>query len=101
MNGTDGMSVPPPPQPASSQAIAALILAILGLVTCQLLSPFAWYLGRQEARAIREGRAPAAGLSLANVSVILGMVGTFLFLAIMIWMLFLGGMAVVLAFFHH
>jgi hypothetical protein len=42
------------PESPSSQAITALILSLLGFATCcHLLSPIAWYLGRQEQKAIR------------------------------------------------
>lgn len=99
MNGTEPPIAPPAAASPSSQAIVALVLSILGLVSCQLLSPIAWYLGRQEARAIREGRAPAAGQTFAGVSVALGIAGTVLFFAILLWLLFLGGLAIVTGFF--
>jgi hypothetical protein len=81
----------------SSQAITALVVGLLGFVMCCfVLSPIAWYLGSQEIRAIREGRAPASGEVLAKVAVILGIVGTLALVAGLVW-LALGGLAVLSA----
>lgn len=89
----------PTPQSASSQAITALVVGILGFVTCcHILSPIAWYLGNQERKAIREGRSPQAGESLAQVAVILGIVGTVLLVFGLLWIFFWGGLAVLSAF---
>lgn len=86
------------PQSASSQAITALILSLLGFSTCcHLLSPIAWYLGWQEQKAIREGRSPKAGESLAQIAVILGIVGTAILVFFAFWVFFLGGLAVLSA----
>jgi hypothetical protein len=92
---------PEQPQPASSQAITSLVLGILSFVTCcLLLSPIAWYLGRQELKAIHEGRSPAAGETLANVGRILGIVGTLCMAFVVFWIFFLGGLAVLSSFIH-
>jgi hypothetical protein len=104
-----GSPPPPPIQPggtstgagASSQALTALIIGILGFVSCCfLLSPVAWYLGNQELHSIREGRSPAAGEPLANIGRILGIVGTVLLGFAVLWM-FLGGFAIVMAALHN
>lgn len=93
----------PPAAPASTgpstQAITALVIGILGIVSCcVLLSPIAWYIGNQEIKAIREGYSPAQGEPLANVGRILGIVGTALGLLALVffvlWITFLGGLAV-------
>jgi hypothetical protein len=86
------------PQSASSQAITALILSLLGFATCcHLLSPIAWYLGRQEQRAIREGRSPKAGEVLAQIAVVLGIIGTLILVFFLFWIFFFGGLAVLSA----
>ena len=86
------------PESASSQAITALILSLLGFATCcHLLSPIAWYLGRQEQNAIREGRSPKAGESLAQIAVVLGIVGTLILVFFAFWVFFFGGLAVLSA----
>jgi hypothetical protein len=86
------------PESPSSQAITALIVSLLGFVTCcHLLSPIGWYLGRQEQKAIREGRSPKAGEVLAQVAVIVGIVGTLILAFFLFWVFFLGGMAVLSA----
>jgi hypothetical protein len=80
---------------ASTQALTALIVGILGIVSCCfLLSPVAWYIGSQELQSIREGRSPAAGEVLANVGKILGIVGTVLLVLSVAWLV-LGGAAIV------
>lgn len=86
---------PPPTAPpaSSSQAVTALVLGILGIVCCGFLAPIAWYLGNQELRAIREGRAPATGEGLAKAAQILGIIGSILLVLSLIWIFFMGGMA--------
>ena len=86
------------PESASSQAITALILSLLGFATCcHLLSPIAWYLGWQEQKAIREGRSPQQGEVLAQIATILGIVGTLILVFFLLWVFFLGGLAVLTA----
>ncbi|MFA4029442.1 MAG: hypothetical protein GDYSWBUE_000440 [Candidatus Fervidibacterota bacterium] len=63
---------------ASSQAIWALVLGILGLIMCGLLAPFAWWLGASELHKIRVGYAPEGGYGLALTGMILGIIGTVL-----------------------
>jgi hypothetical protein len=86
------------PQSASSQAITALILSILGIVCCGILAPVGWYLGNQEQKAIREGRSPAAGQGLAQAAVIVGIIGTILMVFWLLWIFFWGGMAILSGF---
>lgn len=93
------MTIPDPGAPAgtgaSTQALTALIVGILGIVSCCfLLSPVAWYIGSQELQSIREGRSPAAGEVLANVGKVLGIVGTVLLVLSVVWVIFLGGFAI-------
>lgn len=88
------ISNPGQQQSASSQAITALVLSILGIICCGLLAPISWYLGNQEVKAIREGRSPAAGEGLAKAAVIIGIIGTILLALTLVWIFFLGGMAV-------
>jgi uncharacterized membrane protein YjgN (DUF898 family) len=85
---------PGQPQSSSTQAVTALVLGILGVVCCGLLAPIAWYLGNQEQKAIREGRSPAAGEGLAKAAVILGIIGTILLVLSLLWIFFMGGMAI-------
>lgn len=63
--------------PESSQAVTALILAIVGYVACCLLTcPVGWYIANDEIKAIRAGRRDPANMSLANAAKILGIIGT-------------------------
>jgi Domain of unknown function (DUF4190) len=81
-------------QSASTQAITALVLGILGLICCNILGPVAWYLGSQELKAIREGRSPFAGEILAKIGMILGIFGTIFLVLGVLWLFFMGGLAV-------
>ena len=85
---------------ASSQAITALVIGLIGILTCcgTVLSPIAWYLGVQEQRAIREGRSPAAGEALAKIAIILGIVGTAVLALLILWVFLMGGLAVISGF---
>ena len=104
------MATPIDAPPAASEgaggaATTALVLGITGMIgflCCQCLqvvSPVAWYLGHQELKAIREGRSSAAGESSAKTGMILGILGTALFvvmmLVIFLWIFLFGGLAVI------
>jgi hypothetical protein len=62
----------------SSRAIASIVLGILGLLSgCVFVfSPLAWYLGREELKAIQAGLSPKSGEGFARVGVVLGTIGT-------------------------
>lgn len=67
----------PPPPGASGKAIAALVMGILSLICCGFFAGIpAIIVGRSEMTAIREGRSPIAGESVAKVGYILGIIGT-------------------------
>jgi hypothetical protein len=91
---------PPPLLPASdavgTRAVVVLVLGTLGVACLPLCSPFAWYLGNQELRAIHAGAAPAAGEGWATAGKILGVVGTLLLAAlavsVAVWIFFFGGL---------
>jgi Domain of unknown function (DUF4190) len=82
------------PEKASSQAVTALVLGILGLLCCPILGPIAWYMGNQERKAVRERRSPASGEGLAVAGMVLGILGTLYLLFAMMWIFFMGGMAI-------
>jgi len=86
---------PGQPQSTSTQAITALVLGILSIVTCcGILGPIAWYLGNQELKAIQEGRSPATGEGVAKAGKILGMLGTLWMVLVVLWIFFMGGMVI-------
>jgi hypothetical protein len=62
--------------PEASQATTALVLGIIGLVACQICSPFAWSLGHKELEAIDAGRRPPENRGMAQAGKVLGIVGT-------------------------
>lgn len=94
-------TVQPPPPPAamgsSSQATMSLVLGIVGIVCCGLAAPFAWWMGKKELAAIDAGTNPEAGRGLATAGKILGIIGTILLVLGLIWMFFMGGLAVLSA----
>lgn len=67
--------VAPPDHP---QATTTLVLGILGLVLCQVLSPFAWIMGSRVVGEIDRSRGAYGGRGLANAGRICGIVGTWL-----------------------
>jgi hypothetical protein len=87
---------------ASTQAITAFVVGLLGVVPCSgfLLGPIAWFLGSQEIESIRQGRTPAAGERLARAARILGRIGTALLAVLLVWLLALGGFATLTRFLH-
>ena len=96
--------IPPPPAPpnapsakASGRATTALILGILGFVCCQLCAPFAWYIGKNEVKAIKDGASPAAGQGIAQAGMILGIIGSIFLIFGVIWIFFMGGLAIMSA----
>ena len=96
--------IPPPPAPplaptskASGRATTALVLGILGFVCCQLCAPFAWYIGKNEVKAIKDGASPVAGQGLAMAGMILGIIGTIFLVLGVIWIFFMGGLAIMAA----
>lgn len=76
--GPSYASAPPPTNSASGRAIASLVLSILSvlLFCCFILSPAmsitGAVLGKMELNAIRQGRAPAAGETMAKIGFYLG-----------------------------
>jgi hypothetical protein len=84
----------PTQQKASSQAVTALVLGIVGIVCCSFCAPVAWYMGGQEIKAIQEGRSPAAGEGMAKAGQILGIIGSILLVLGILWFVFWGGWAV-------
>ena len=93
--------LPPPPvgppaaggTPATGRAITILVLGILGLLCCNLLSPVAWVMGHGELRDIRAGQAPPQDYSLAQIGMVLGILGSLLLAFALLWLFALGGMA--------
>jgi hypothetical protein len=89
--------IPPAPgNPSSSAATTALVFSIVGLVCCGgAVSPIGWYLGNKEMKAVDAGLSAISNRGLAQIAVVLGIIGTVIFAMWFIWFL-LGGMAVVL-----
>ena len=71
---------------ASGRAIASMILSILAPFTCGVfLSVPGMILGKMEMNAIRDGRAPKAGETVAKIGFYLGLVVTVLFCLVLLF----------------
>ena len=55
-----------------------LILGIVSVTCCLICGPFAWIMGSQDMKAIRDGRMDPAGKTQTQVGMILGIIGTLL-----------------------
>ena len=82
------------PQPDHQQAVLVLVLGILGLVLCQLISPFAWVLGSRVVAEIDASNGQLGGRGTANAGRICGIVGTMLL--ILAFVVTIGAIVVVL-----
>jgi TRAP-type C4-dicarboxylate transport system permease small subunit len=93
------ISSPPPPPPAvpasstTSRAVLALVFGILGVICCGFFAPVAWYLGKEELAAIDAGRLPDSNRGMAQIAMILGIIGTILLALGVIYLVFFGGLA--------
>lgn len=88
--------------PDHPRTMTVLILGILGLVLCQVLSPFAWVMGKRTLDEIDASGGRIGGRSSTQVGYILGIVGSVILglglLAVVVWFVFMvvivgGGMA--------
>ena len=83
------MAPRPEPYPEASRAVTALVLGLIGLLGGVLglligilgllvgfLSPFGWYLGRKEMKAIDAGLRNPTNRGTAKAGMVLGIVGT-------------------------
>ena len=85
---------------ATGKAIVILVLGIFGLVCCPVTAPIAWVLGQSELAAVRRGAAPAANEALAQIGMVLGILGTLLFLFFLLWVFAFGGLAMLSVLLH-
>jgi hypothetical protein len=60
------------------KAVTAMVLGILGLVMCQLVSPFAWAMGKRTLAEIDASGGRLGGRGQAQTGFVLGIVGTVL-----------------------
>lgn len=85
---------------ATAKAIVILVLGIFGIVCCPVTAPIAWVLGRSELAAVRRGAAPAANEALAQIGMVLGILGTVLFVFFLLWIFAFGGLAALSVLLH-
>lgn len=64
------------PMPKHSGATTALVLGIVGLVVCQLASPFAWWFGKKTMNEIEAAGGQLGGYGEAKAGWILGIIGS-------------------------
>jgi hypothetical protein len=85
---------------ATGKAIVILVLGIFGVVCCPVTAPIAWVLGQSELAAVRRGAAPAANEALAQIGMVLGILGTVLFVFFLLWIFAFGGLAALSVLLH-
>ena len=71
------------------RAVVALVLAIIGVVTCQVASPFALVLGRNAMKDIDASEGRLGGRGMAQAGFILGIIGTVILGLVVIGLLIL------------
>src|SRR5262245_14068624 len=100
MSTTPPPPPPPPPAPAPPpagvpyrqdhpRAVVALVLGIIGVVTCQIASPFALVLGRNAMKDIDASQGTLGGRGMAQAGFILGIIGTVILGLVIIGLLIL------------
>jgi len=83
------------------KAMTAMVIGILGLVMCQVASPFAWVIGKRTVTEIDASGGRLGGRGQAQAGYVLGIVGTvllglglaFVLFYLVIMILFIGGVA--------
>ena len=79
--------------PEPSQAVLALVVAIVGLVAFQLVCPVAWVLANREIKGIDQGRRNPANRGMAVAAKIIGIIGSVLLvLGVLFVLLVIGGL---------
>lgn len=98
-----GSTPPPPPPPPPSggpgavdhpKGMTILILGILSLVCCSPLGIAAWLMGNNALKEIDAAPGQYSNRQIVQIGRILGIIGTVLLVLSIIWIVFLGGMAV-------
>jgi hypothetical protein len=92
---------PPPPPPATGggpvdhpKGMTILILGILSLVCCSPLGIAAWLMGNGALKEIDANPQAYSNRQIVQIGRILGIIGTVILILSVIWIVFLGGLAV-------
>ena len=72
--GPNGIPMGPPPD--HPQTTTVLLLGILGFAVCQVVSPFAWIIGRRALTEIDASGGRWGGRTMVQIGYILGIVGS-------------------------
>lgn len=99
--GYDGGAYGAPPTPAGQpqggdhpKGMTILVLGILSLVCCSPLGIAAWVMGNKALKEIDSAPGRYNNRQLVSIGRILGIIGTVLLVLSIIWIVFLGGLAV-------
>lgn len=57
-----------------------LVFGILGFLVCQVFAPIAWVMGWRDLKEIEAGRMDPTGKGLTQAGMILGIIGSILFI---------------------
>ncbi|MFC5727544.1 MULTISPECIES: hypothetical protein [Nocardioides] len=72
--GTQGQVFGPPPD--HPQAATVLVLGVLGMALCQVVAPFAWFIGSRVRREIAESGGRLGGQQMVTIGWVLGILGS-------------------------
>jgi hypothetical protein len=64
--------------PEHPKAMTAMVVGIIGIVMCQVASPFAWAIGKRAVNEIDASGGRLGGRGQAQAGYILGIIGTIL-----------------------
>ena len=74
-----------------------LILGILSIICCGPLGIFAWVMGKSDIAAIDSGAMDPSGRQTTQIGMILGIIGIVIFIIAIVFQIFFGGIAAILA----
>lgn len=77
------------------RATTVFVLGILGLVMCQVCSPFAWLWGTRALAEIDAHPDLYGGRSLTNAGMVMGLIGTILLGLMVLFLIGLGAVATI------
>jgi len=73
--------------PEPSQAVLALVVAVVGLIAFQLICPVAWVLANREIQAIDQRRRNPSNRGTAVAAKVIGIIGSVLLVLVILFLL--------------
>ena len=75
-------------------ATTTLIIAIVGWLCCQIISPYAIIRAKNELAEINAGVRPESDRTMTIISLVLGILGTIALVFLILWVVLFGGITV-------